>query len=94
MPAPEVPQLLVHWERTVGELLDRTAHFPKAVRFTFAQRIDGLAQVDVVVAEENRLGPYRAERAAAGEYERHAGRAEGVAHPVQELVEGVDLFRR
>ncbi len=43
MPAPEVPQLLVHWERTVGELLDRTAHFPKAVRFTFAQRIDGLA---------------------------------------------------
>ncbi len=43
MPAPEVPQLLVHWERTVGEVLDRTAHFPKAVRFTFAQRIDGLA---------------------------------------------------
>ena len=43
MPSPEVPQLLVHWERTVGELLDRTAHFPKAVRFTFAQRIDTLA---------------------------------------------------
>ncbi len=40
---PEPPALLVHWEQTLGELLDRTARFPKAVRFTFAGRIDGLA---------------------------------------------------
>ena len=37
------PALLVHWEKTVGDLLDRTQRFPKAVRFTFASRIDGLA---------------------------------------------------
>ncbi len=37
------PALLVHWERTLGELLDRTTRFPKAVRFTFASRIDTLA---------------------------------------------------
>ncbi len=38
----ELP-LFVHWERTVGDLLDRTMRFPKAVRFTFSGRIDGLA---------------------------------------------------
>ncbi|MSP55963.1 MAG: group II intron reverse transcriptase/maturase, partial [Myxococcales bacterium] len=37
------PALLVLWERLVGDLLDRTAKFPKAVRFTFAARIDGIA---------------------------------------------------
>lgn len=42
MPADE-PALLVLWERVVGDLLDRTARFPKAVRFTFASRIDNLA---------------------------------------------------
>ena len=41
--SPGEPQLLVHWERTVGDLLDRTSRFPKAARFTFAARIDGLA---------------------------------------------------
>ena len=35
--------VLVEWERTVGEILDRTARFPKVVRFTFSQRVDGLA---------------------------------------------------
>ncbi len=38
----ELP-LFVHWERVVGDLLDRTLKFPKAVRFTFSTRIDGLA---------------------------------------------------
>ena len=40
---PEAPELLGHWERVVGDLLDRTARFPKAVRFTFAARIENLA---------------------------------------------------
>jgi hypothetical protein len=46
---PDVPELLLHWERTVGALLDRTASFPKVVRFTFAARIEGLA-LDVLDA--------------------------------------------
>ncbi len=36
---PEL-EVLVRWEHLVGELLDRTQRFPKAVRFTFAGRID------------------------------------------------------
>jgi hypothetical protein len=39
MPGPELP-LLVQWETTLGDLLDRTAKFPKSVRFTFSSRID------------------------------------------------------
>lgn len=35
------PALLVHWERVVGEVLDRTAQFPRSQRFTFAARLDG-----------------------------------------------------
>lgn len=42
-PPPDEPVLLVHWERTVGEILDRTANFPKTARFTFASRIEGAA---------------------------------------------------
>ena len=38
----ELP-LFVHWERTLADLLDRTMRFPKAARFTFASRVDGLA---------------------------------------------------
>lgn len=41
--------LLVHWERVLGELLDRTQKFPKAVRFTFSTRIDN-AGLDVLEA--------------------------------------------
>ncbi len=47
--APEVPPLLALWEVVLGELLDRTVKFPKTVRFTLAQRIDGLA-LDVLEA--------------------------------------------
>ena len=39
---PEL-ELLVRWERIIGELLDRTQRFPKAARFTFAARIDDAA---------------------------------------------------
>ena len=46
---PDEPALLVHWEKTLGDLLDRTAGFPKSVRFTFAARVDGLA-LDVMEA--------------------------------------------
>ena len=42
MPPEDLP-LLVHWERTLGDLLDRTQKFPKSVRFTFTTRIDNLA---------------------------------------------------
>jgi hypothetical protein len=42
MPAEELP-LIVHWERVVLDLMDRTQKLPKSVRFTFANRIDNLA---------------------------------------------------
>ncbi len=38
----EAPVLLVHWEETVGLVLDKTSRFPKSARFTFASRNDGL----------------------------------------------------
>lgn len=44
-PAP----LFVRWERTTAEVLARTAKFPKATRFTLAQRVDNLA-IDVLEA--------------------------------------------
>ena len=40
---PEIPQLYLHWEAAVGDLLDRTQRFPKSVRFTFSTRIDNRA---------------------------------------------------
>ncbi len=46
---PDAPALLVHWERTLGDLMDRTAGFPRSARFTFASRLDGLA-LDVLDA--------------------------------------------
>ena len=45
--ADDALPLLLHWERTLGDLLDRTRQFPKAVRFTFSTRIDNLV-LDVV----------------------------------------------
>jgi hypothetical protein len=42
MTADDLP-LLVLWERTLGDLLDRTQKFPRSVRFTFSNRIDNLA---------------------------------------------------
>lgn len=30
------------WQKIAGEILDRTARFPRTVRFTFASRIDNL----------------------------------------------------
>ncbi len=42
MPA-EVPVLFVHWERFLAWLLDRTARFPRRLRFTLTNRIDNLA---------------------------------------------------
>lgn len=41
MPSDVLP-LFTSWEQTLGDLLDRTARLPKAVRFTFASRIDNL----------------------------------------------------
>lgn len=40
---PATPILIGHWEKVIGDLLDRTARFPKVVRFTFAIRIENLA---------------------------------------------------
>lgn len=42
----ELP-VFVAWERFVSELLDRTARFPKSVRFTLTSRIDNAA-IDVL----------------------------------------------
>jgi len=39
----EAPALLARWEQVIGDILDRTARFPKTVRFTFAARIENLA---------------------------------------------------
>ncbi|MBM3271397.1 MAG: diversity-generating retroelement protein Avd [Candidatus Sericytochromatia bacterium] len=39
----EGPVLIGRWEQITGDLLDRTARFPKAARFTFAIRIENLA---------------------------------------------------
>ena len=40
---PDMPVLQVLWEEVLGEILDRTQRFPKAVRFTFASRVDNVA---------------------------------------------------
>jgi hypothetical protein len=68
--SPQEPVLLVAWERLVGELLDRTARFPKVVRFTFASRLDGLA-LDVL----DRLA--RARFASVAERRRLLAEADG-----------------
>ena len=44
----ELP-LFAHWEKVLGDLLDRTAKFPKHARFTFTTRVDNLA-LDVLEA--------------------------------------------
>jgi hypothetical protein len=41
--ADAVLPVLVQWEKTLHDLLDRTRRFPKSVRFTFSNRIDNLA---------------------------------------------------
>ena len=45
----QAPVLLVHWEETVGLVLDKTSRFPKSARFTFASRIDALV-LDILAA--------------------------------------------
>lgn len=62
------PPLLVLWERVIGDLLDRTVKFPKAVRFTFASRIDNLALDILELLAEARF----ATRAQKGELLRQA----------------------
>ena len=55
----ELP-LLVHWEKTLGDLLDRTQKFPKVVRFTFSTRIDNHAlDVMELLAEARYAVPRR-----------------------------------
>ncbi len=39
----EALPLFVHWEKVIGELLDRTERFPKRVRGSFGARIDNLS---------------------------------------------------
>ncbi len=41
MPDAVLP-VIARWERTLGDLLDRTQKFPKHVRFTFSSRLDNL----------------------------------------------------
>ncbi len=35
------------WQKVGGDIMDRTAKFPKSIRFTFSTRIDGLV-LDVI----------------------------------------------
>lgn len=53
---------LVAWEAAVGDLLDRTARFPKSARFTFASRIDNLALGVLELLTEARWSPPREKR--------------------------------
>ena len=46
--ADELP-LFEHWYKVLGDLLDRTAKFPKHARFTFTTRVDNLV-LDVLEA--------------------------------------------
>ena len=41
--ADPVPPIFSHWEKTLHDLVSRTARFPKRVRFTLSNRIDNLA---------------------------------------------------
>ena len=43
--------LFGHWERVLGDLLDRTDQFPRSVRFTFSTRIQntGLDVLEKIV---------------------------------------------
>ncbi len=61
---PEAPALLGHWERVIGDLLDRTGRFPKAVRFTFAARIENLALDVLEEIAEARYASGRAKQEA------------------------------
>jgi hypothetical protein len=65
------PVLVARWQQVVGDLLDRTARFPKAVRFTFAARIDNLA-LDVL--EELVEARYASGQAKQGALRRADGR--------------------
>lgn len=47
------------WQKVGGEIMDRTAKFPKSIRFTFATRIDGLV-LDVI--DELVLARYSTQR--------------------------------
>jgi hypothetical protein len=65
------PALLVLWERVVGELLDRTAAFPKAARFTFAARLDGRALDVLECLAEARFAPPALRSARLADADRH-----------------------
>lgn len=41
--AHDAPSVLLHWEKTLDSMLDRTSSFPKSARFTLTSRIDNLA---------------------------------------------------
>lgn len=45
---PEPLRILVEWERTLNDLLDRTAKFPKAVRYSIGARMDE-AGIDIAL---------------------------------------------
>ena len=65
------PPLLILWEQTLGQLLDRTGTFPKAARFSFAARIDARA-LDVLEAiAAARYAPLPERRALLAAADRH-----------------------
>ncbi len=72
MPVDE-PALGVLWERVVGDLLDRTAKFPKVVRFTFAGRIDGIVLDFLERLAEARWAPAPRKRVLLAEADRMLG---------------------
>ena len=67
----EAPALVLLWESVLGDLLDRTARFPKVVRFTFANRIENLA-LDVL--EDLVAARYAPKGEALGPLQRADGR--------------------
>lgn len=66
--------LLALWEELVGELLDCTMRFPKAVRFTFSQRMDNLALDILERLVEARYSPRSRRRTLLSEADARLGR--------------------
>ena len=56
MPA-DPPPLVTHWERTLGEIMDKTTRFPRTLRYTLSARIDLLGIHVLERLSEARFAP-------------------------------------
>lgn len=63
----DAPVLLLRWEQFTADLMDRTARFPKSIRFTFTQRIENLALDTLAQLIRARFSTGRARQTALAE---------------------------